>query len=224
MNQSLINRNTRNEIHFKEINRHLDPFTCQILGRNSTRYASVFKVTDFFCRSVWQNFDYFQQNSLKHWQLSVNWICPGHFPDILSQKLNNTIILLAQRYKSNSWLYNFLGLESVLQCSILNCQKSFLKFTFVDYQAFSSFCWRNIATLISWVHFQCYFSAWNYFSIFRQRILHQHWLEFGLSYLISLRIILDACLFSQRSTNSYCHNFIFTYSEMINRPIFMTLL
>ena len=123
-------------------------------------------------RPLWQNFGYFQQNSLKHWQLSVNWICPGHFPDILSQKLNNTIILLAQRYKSNSWLYNFLGLESVLQCSILNCQKSFLKFTFVDYQAFSSFCWRNIATLISWVHYQCYFSAWYYFSIFRQRILH----------------------------------------------------
>ena len=33
LNQSLINRNTRNEIHFKEINRHSDPFTCQILGR-----------------------------------------------------------------------------------------------------------------------------------------------------------------------------------------------
>ena len=135
--------------------------------------------------------------------------------------------MLAQRYKSNSWLYNFSGLESVLQCSILNCQKSFLKFTFVDYQAFSSFCWRNIATSISWVHCQYYFSAWYYFSIFRQRILHQHWLEFGLSYLISLRNIiefLDACLFFQSSMISYCHNFIFRYSEMINRPIFITLL
>ena len=59
---------------------------------------------------------------------------------------------MAQCYKSNSWLYNFLGLESALQCLIFKLSKiisgvyirwlsSFLKLF--------HFCWRNIATWLS---------------------------------------------------------------------------